>query len=246
MSFDLLLLGKAGASGPAGSGSRIQDEIMADVPAFYYRLGETSGTVATDASGNARHGTYVNTPTLGVTGLVVGDTDKAATFSRASQEYVQTTYSPLHLSFSCEAIFKTTDSTNRKQIINQDDANTLRRFMFRIEGAKASMVVLDTDASATFVETGSYADGVAHHFVGTFTDSDRKVRLYIDGALIGTSGAMPGPVQSDALNIRVGADNWGAAPNLNAWEGTLDEVAYYSTVLSPARILAHYNAFKNL
>ena len=32
-------------------------EVIADTPAIYWRLGETSGTVAADSSGNNRNGT---------------------------------------------------------------------------------------------------------------------------------------------------------------------------------------------
>lgn len=38
-------------------------EVAADSPAIYWKLQETSGTTATDSSGNARHGTYNGTVT---------------------------------------------------------------------------------------------------------------------------------------------------------------------------------------
>lgn len=46
-------------------------------PVAWWRLGETSGTTAVDASGNGHDGTYEGSPTLGVDGLVVGDPDTA-------------------------------------------------------------------------------------------------------------------------------------------------------------------------
>jgi len=51
--------------------------ITADAPAGYWRLGESSGTTASDASGNARHGTYVGAVTLGQTGALTGDLNTA-------------------------------------------------------------------------------------------------------------------------------------------------------------------------
>ncbi|MBI2606974.1 MAG: LamG domain-containing protein, partial [Deltaproteobacteria bacterium] len=42
--------------------------VLADNPVGYWRLNETSGTSASDSSGNAQTGTYTNSPTLGQTG----------------------------------------------------------------------------------------------------------------------------------------------------------------------------------
>ena len=42
------------------------DEVMADAPTAYWRLGEASGTAAEEEN-NAHDGVYVATPTLGVT-----------------------------------------------------------------------------------------------------------------------------------------------------------------------------------
>lgn len=49
-----------------------RDVILADSPAAYHRLGESSGTVAVDASSSALNGTYEGTHTKGVTGALLG------------------------------------------------------------------------------------------------------------------------------------------------------------------------------
>ncbi len=56
--------------------------VLTDLPSGYWRLGEGSGVVAVDSSGNGRNGTYSATGvTLGQTGLLTGDTDTAAALS---------------------------------------------------------------------------------------------------------------------------------------------------------------------
>jgi hypothetical protein len=60
--------------------------MAAKSPTAWWRLGEPSGTTATDEMA-VQDGTYVNTPTLGVAGGS-GDGDTAATFATASSEYV--------------------------------------------------------------------------------------------------------------------------------------------------------------
>jgi len=55
------------------------DVVQALSPVGYWRLGESSGTTATDSSGNGYDGAYVSGFTLGVTGLLTGDADTALT-----------------------------------------------------------------------------------------------------------------------------------------------------------------------
>ena len=68
-----------------------RDSVLADSPAAYWRLGEPSGTTAADASGNNRTGSYVGSPTLGVGGALVGDSNTAVSFNGSSQ-YVEVPY----------------------------------------------------------------------------------------------------------------------------------------------------------
>lgn len=56
------------------------DAVLADNPYLYWRLGESSGTVAEDESPNNRDGTYVGSPDLGQPGLV-GDGNTSVGFN---------------------------------------------------------------------------------------------------------------------------------------------------------------------
>jgi hypothetical protein len=56
--------------------------VLADSPAAYWRLGESSGTTAVDQVG-VYNGTYINSPTLGVDGIFAGNT--AAGFNGTTQ-----------------------------------------------------------------------------------------------------------------------------------------------------------------
>jgi hypothetical protein len=77
----------------------------------YYRLGESSGTVASDSGPNNHDGTYVNSPTLGVSGLLPVGSNTAAQFD--GEDYVKITHhSDFNLSsaFSIELWFRWQDS----------------------------------------------------------------------------------------------------------------------------------------
>ena len=63
------------------------------------------------------------------------------------------------------------------------------------------------------------------------------MKLYVDGVLVGTNGQTD--AQAYAGYWRVGGDNhWGCcSPFL---DGTIDEAAVYSSVLSPATVADHF------
>ena len=56
-----------------------RDEVLADNPISYWRLGETSGAVAADERG-INPGNYANGVILGVPGTIWNDGDRAASF----------------------------------------------------------------------------------------------------------------------------------------------------------------------
>src|SRR3989442_137950 len=58
-----------------------QSVVLADNPIRYYRLGEASGTVATDLGSQAQNGTLNGGITLAQTGLPVGDADTSELFN---------------------------------------------------------------------------------------------------------------------------------------------------------------------
>ena len=55
--------------------------ILADGPLAYYRLNETSGTVAHDISGNGNNGVLSGVSSYGVFGLIYGGSDTAISFT---------------------------------------------------------------------------------------------------------------------------------------------------------------------
>src|SRR5690606_28834705 len=82
--------------------------ILADHPVAYWRLGEKTGAIAYDLSGNNYHGTYPNNVTLGQAGKFTDDADTSATFagSHLVTPYQQTAVT----AYSVETWVKTTDT----------------------------------------------------------------------------------------------------------------------------------------
>ena len=79
--------------------------------------------------------------------------------------------------------------------------------------------------------------GTTYHIVATYNGS--TMRLYVNGAEVGTGRAKTGNMRNSAQPLRIGAFS-----SADYWDGAIDEAAVYSTALPAATILAHYNAGK--
>jgi Concanavalin A-like lectin/glucanases superfamily len=108
----------------------------------YWRLGESSGTVACDSTANYDNGTYLGGVTLGTTGAIAGDPDTAVTLNGSSGQVSVPAAGPLNVGddFTVEAWVKRGASkTGSNEVIaskqegslvlmfNEADRLTLRR-----------------------------------------------------------------------------------------------------------------------
>src|SRR3990167_6404769 len=75
-----------------GSSVEYPAYVAADGAVAHWRLGETSGTTAADATGNGRTLTYNGTPQLANKSLISGDSTAGAYFDDASSTYASRAY----------------------------------------------------------------------------------------------------------------------------------------------------------
>ena len=215
------------------------DTVLADSPIRYYRLDETSGTVGYDAMGSGYNGTYNNSPTLGVTGGLTGDSDKAVTFTAASFNYMgfDNAHLPLgNASISVEFLFKFSANPASNQFLFDTGASPrINHNNFALLLAPGGQICIDVGAgiilASTALTTGSY-----QHISATWDGT--TARLYVNSNQAGT-GATPG-TQNVLSNIAAIATTVVAS---NYFNGQMDEVSIYATALSAARITAHYTAY---
>jgi len=235
--------------------STYPETISFDNPIGYWRLGESSGTVAVDETGS-NNGTYVNTPTLGVTGLLIGDSDTAVSFNQASAEHIDFDESfsfSVTDTFSLEAVINTSSApgVNNKIITKQHDSTVFHgytlhlfsngRLEFMFRGSDNNEVqIISTAAFGTLV------DGTTRHVVITYdgTFSVAGTKMYIDGVehipdtVSDTLLITSDPSTPSSFNIAgIGDGQFG-----QGWNGELDEIAIYDVVLTPAQVLNHFNA----
>lgn len=228
-------------------------QVMADAPVQYWRLGESSGTAAANAANAGSAGTYVNTPTLGVASALTGDPDTSVTFASASTEYVSvgdvaSIDFERTASFSLECWFRVADTTDYRLFGKLDtDVAEYRGYSMMLTSGNVSLQLISTWSTNVKIikrSGGAIGDNAWHHAVVVYDGSSTAagVNFYLDGSLNN------GTVVNDALsatilnNINLELGRGGSGSALNPLNGSLDECAIYASVLTAARVSAHYTA----
>ena len=203
----------------------------------YWRLGEASGSTATDQTG-VQNGTYVNNGglTLGATGLIPADSDTAASVSATTVQNEMTVAdnNAYHVgSFSYEVWFKraASNDTAQRDIIGNStvvldiggiNPNEIE-FYFAGNGSS-------TDSNVTITDTK------VHYLVATYSGGTAKV--YLDGKDV--TKVISSPPSSLTLSGPFEIGNWSTSSYHVPFNGTLDEVAIYGRALSPQEVINHY------
>ncbi len=231
--------------------------ILADNPLAYYRLEETSGSVAADSSAtHAFPGAYNfvgGYPLLEQLGI----TTNSISLSSTQPAYVTAGYySQLNQQapFSFEIWARpvsTSASDYRCPIGNFSGWNTPTQsgwYFYQTPGgaagSKFNLVLQPADIEISQVITPLQW----YHLVGTYDGTN--VSFYINGALVGTANAA-GYVANDVANsgsgsvLTLGQRGDGDFNGIVPFDGGLDEFAYYTNALTAAQVLSHYQVGTN-
>lgn len=245
------------------------DVVLADSPLAYYRMDASSGTSETDQTGNGHAGTYSQGSAGGYTfsqaGATITDTDTAVAFdaTKTGKCLLDTlgTLGAGMATASVEFWIKTTNSTTMQAVLStigttvSPNQNLMSCFVNRGTGGTQVADRLffalrgGSGAAAYFVIVSpGIFDGQWHHVVWTTegTAASCTIRCYIDGVAKTVSTAQSNPFNFGSFvnfgyALPIGAENTRGA-YASYFTGTLDEVAFYPTVLSPTQTVAHYNA----
>jgi hypothetical protein len=251
------LLCKFNATDPGTVGSWAS-EIAADSPDTWWRLGESSGTTAVDSSGNGNDGTYTNSPTLGVTGLVDGDSDTAITLSNTDNSMVVGSKDyGIDLSGSgmtFEGIYTApdvTDSVTYFPIVGLEGDPPAAEVDIEVwdttpDGRSYLGLYYSPNRSFANVIFGFDFPNTRTHIIGTIPGAGGRedMRLYVNGDMYISLDSFPSAPSAGAANLGSPALFYGGGDNFtgDAMTGTLDEAAFYTHVLTPERALVHFKA----
>ena len=223
---------------PAVSEAAYSDAVLADSPTFYWQFEETSGTNADDATANNNDGTYAGTYTQGVSGLIADGGNALSLSGSGSVQGGTELSSQADISMEIWVEPSALPSTNEFVVIAE-------------WGATARGVVLGIDENGNFavrqgannaLASGAAAStGEVYHLV--LTSGSGVLRLYVNGVesasttFSGSSTGTDGGGVADLRFVEVPSGD-----SAVGFEGVVDEFAGYTSVLSAATVLDHYDA----
>jgi len=204
----------------------------------HWRLGETTGTAAADAKAT-NPGTYNGSPTLGQTGALAGDANRAVLLDGVDDHVSVPDSASLDLAdgpFTLEAWVKLSDANSGTQEIINKGANSWSMSF----GNDAGLFKLAQDGGTDITSHSRTVDTSRfQHYV--VTKSGTATRLYVDGVDV-TGPISDRTLVNTTLPLMFGRD---ADTTGTEWlRGTIDEPAVYNQVLPPAQVLDHYRAGK--
>lgn len=188
----------------------------------YWRLGEGSGTSATDQSANGNTGTYTGGYTLNQTGAITRDPNTAVLFNGSSGTIdLGTPASLINSVAMCAAggWFKTSSATAQTIFTTSSLIGNHGCILFIDALGHVHFEVFTAGSFAASINPlTNYADGEYHFAVGVYDGS--TVYVYVDGLLGATvplTGAVAAGVHAYIGSVS-GSSEW--------FNGTLDEVFY--------------------
>lgn len=201
----------------------------------YWKLDETSGSIANDSVGT-NNGTYSATGvTLGQNALVY-DGGKSVLFNGSTGYISVNDSTSLHISsnITIEAWYKGGVPPSGYIILNKyPSTSPFPGYALGIDSNTGLPMMWVGDNTSGWVKgTTSVGDNNIHHIVGVL--SGTTVQIYVDGVLKTTATRTPS--MSNTNNLSIGSEN-GTVSWLN---GTIDDVAIYNVALSGSVISNHY------
>ena len=211
-----------------GTGQTYRQLIASMSPVAHWRLGETSGTTAADSSG-ANTGTYSGGFTLGVPGLLTGDTDRAVQLNGTTGQVAVPNAAALNptSAISVAAWGTSTSFSNRNPRIVQKGTSD-NQYRLLVEGGQ---VVWNITGVGT-VSAAAPSLNARHLYVGTYDRAN--LRLFIDGAQVASApatAAIPSTTQPLAIGNKPTS-----ADARDPWPGVLDEVSIHNVALGAAQV----------
>lgn len=237
---------------PASQAASYPDEILSDGPLAYYRFSETITVPSLDTAinagslGAAGNGVYTGDYSRPVEGAIAGDGAVAFANPTLGTGYTGSMNVPNQAAlnpaggFTIEMWAKPSNATAAllSPVNSMSFISGRAGYLIYQNGATWQLRIgVTTSTAASILDGGVVTPNAWQHVVGVYSGgSSGTMRLYVNGALVGTGAATYEPNTDSPFCV--GAT---AAPN-RTFDGAVDEVAFYSAVLSAETIAAHHAA----
>jgi Concanavalin A-like lectin/glucanases superfamily len=196
--------------------------------AGYWPFDETTGTTSYDHSGNAWHGTHVNTPTISADVPSHFFSTRSLQFNGSTQ-YVDLGTSPVFepARITVAGWINTTDNSASQTVASKVDTVADQGWELRLDSGNLEFVLNDnTVASVTAPSANQW-----HHVAGTYDGTN--IRVYLNGILRNTVASSA--YTPSTRSAKIGARTAGGTIQ-NYFSGNLDDIRLYSRSLSAPEI----------
>jgi hypothetical protein len=198
----------------------------------HWTLDEGTGTTAADAVGGAdltlRNGaTWVDGPTPGakaalhLSGDQFADTAKTVVPTRGTN-------------FSVSAWVKLDSADGAFQTVVSEDGDTNSAFFLQYSGADQRWAFSFVGARALATDLGRPTVGRWYHLVGVRDTTTSTLKVYVDGALAGTTSVLATPDVATGV-LAVGRGRFGGKP-VDFLNGSVDDVRVFDRALSAGEV----------
>ncbi len=216
----------------ASSGSATSELLL------HLRLDETSGTTASDSSENANHGTYINSPILGVDAI----RREGATFVSDSGTFdrVDIPYTVLDdLTTVSVAWWMKTNKTGQQSVLSGARSSQNNAFLFFFPNDTTFSAYIDGPNRSISID--SIATDKWQHFVYTYDHTTGFGELFIDGKAVGTTShsISTASIQIDSGGLVLAEEQdsvGGSYSSAQSFVGSMDDVRIYNKILSDKEI----------
>lgn len=219
-------------------------EVTADSPASWWRLGESSTSSPAADEMKVQNGTYRTGVTLGVAGAIGKDTNTAAAFDGTSGAmYLPGTIFDFGGSppFAIEVWVSpgppTDASDPLRRIVSHRTTSPYFGWFMAIDNTQRILFTRwDSNATVASLTSTPLAQGQWSHVV--VSADGTTLTLYVNGNPV-ASGSEATITDTASTHLSFGSTS---DFTVEWYDGALDEPAIYTHALAPARVLAHYQA----
>lgn len=226
--------------------SAYAEEVLADSPVSYWRLGEGAGaTVVRDATASAAVGTMFG-GVMAAGGALAGDANGAQRFDGTGWISAGNILDAGTSDFTIEAWVRTTSTAKQAFLSKKDASGTYWELIQANEtdnlptdatfaGRARFTIQVDGFREDVYGPAFPINDGAWHQIVVTVSRAD-VTRVWVDG-VGGVPRRTPAGDLSNAASFEIGRSLSRAG-----FVGDLDEVAFYRSALPAKRVRAHWSA----